>query len=170
MIVTSSYPRRPLVDSDVLIAAWTERRVEPTREDCVAFLEGVENNDGVILIAAPMIAELLKGTPPLELPRRHSIVPVPFDAKAARVLGKSLPPHVLQVIRDEAGQPSGYHFKYDALIAACAKRFNADCIISLNVKHMAPLATHLGLQCRTPAAYRKARQEALPLTHGPRTG
>lgn len=165
VIVTRHYPRRPLVDSSVLIAAWTERRVEPAREDCIAFLDGVEASDGVILVAAPTIAELLKGQQALDLPRRRSIVPVPFDRRAAQILGKEFPAHVLQTLRDEAGRPSGAHFKYDALIVACAKSANADCIISLD-EHLPRLAQHLGLRCRTPSEYRVPRQ--MPLAGGNR--
>jgi predicted nucleic acid-binding protein len=162
MAVISGYPRRPLVDSSVLIAAWTERRIEPSREDCISFLEGVENSDGVLLIAAPTISELLKGTPPLELPRRKSVVPVPFDRAAARILGREMPPEVLKKAREKSKAPLAY-FKYDALIAACAKAFAADCIVSLDETHMPELAKHVGLPFRTPAMYRRPDQKKLPL-------
>jgi predicted nucleic acid-binding protein len=167
MIVTSPYPRRPLIDSNVLIAAWKERCTEPERDDCIAFLEGVENNDGVILIAAPTIAELLKGTPPLELPRRKSIEPVPFDRRAARLLGKEFPASTLLTLRERSGKPASHYFKYDALIVACAKSAGADCIITLNGKDLEGLARHVGLQCRPPGAYRRPQQSKLPLPPPP---
>ncbi len=163
---TSQYPRRPLVDSSVLIAAWTKKRAEPARDDCIAFLEGVEAEDGEILIAAPTITELLKGTPPLELPRRKSVVPVPFDARAARNLAKLFPPTVLQAIRDENGHLLAHYIKYDAMIVACAKTFGADCIITLNGKCFDPLARHIGLQCHHPRAYKKAHQLSLVSSAG----
>jgi predicted nucleic acid-binding protein len=161
VIVTSPYPRRPLVDSDVLIAAWTERRVEPAREDCLAFLEGVENNDGVILIAAPTVSELLKGSPSIEPPRRKSIEVVPFDRRAAWILGKDFPATALQKLRTAAGNPQGHYFKYDALIVACAKAAKADCLITLNTKDFSGLARHIGLKCQLPSAYRRPRQSKM---------
>lgn len=168
MIVTSTYPRRPLVDSNVLIAAWTQRRVEPDRDVCAEFLQGAENDDCLILVATPSISELLKGTPPLELPRKKSLVPVPFDRRAAYILGKDFPASTLQALREEAGSPPSHYIKYDALIVACAKSANADCIVTLNIRHMERLAHHIGLLCRHPSAYRHPRQSNLHLL--PRTG
>ncbi len=161
MAATSGYPRRPLVDSSVLIAAWTERRAEPSREDCIAFLAGVENNEGSILVATPTIAELLKGTPPLELPRRRSVIPVPFDARAARILGQTMPNEVLKRLRPEGDVPPLSYFKYDAMIAACAKAFAAECIVSLDEEHMPALAQHVGLPFRHPRMYRQPEQKKL---------
>jgi predicted nucleic acid-binding protein len=149
MIDTDRLPRRALVDSSVLIAAWANRRDEPLKPVCEAFLHAMEQHERRILIAAPTVAELLRGTPPVPLPRRKSLVPVAFDTVTAEMLGRELPAPVLQQLRDAAGKPTGQHFKYDALIVACAKRHGVDCIVSLD-PHIPKLAEHVAVPCRTP--------------------
>lgn len=147
MIDTSRLQDRSLLDSTILIAAWSERK-DPAREACIALVSEMENLGHEMLVAAPTIAELLRGDQALELPRRKSFVPVAFDTKAAEILGRELPKSVLQRVKDESGRNYQY-VKYDAMIAACAKRHNASCIISTDLD-MPKLAKTLGLACFTP--------------------
>jgi predicted nucleic acid-binding protein len=151
MIDISRLPERPLVDSTILIAAWSERK-DPARETCLSLLTELENRGSEMLIAAPTIAELLRGEHPIELPRRKSFVPVAFDTRAAELLGRDLPRSVLQRVKEESGRVYQY-VKYDAMIAACAKRYGATCIISTDL-HMPKLAKHLDLPCFVPEDYK----------------
>jgi predicted nucleic acid-binding protein len=146
MIDISRLPLRPLVDSTILIAAWSNRR-DADHQTCVDFLESMELADREMLVATPTIAELLRGSA-IELPRRKSFVPVAFDQRAADILGRELPKSILQKVKEETGARYQY-IKYDAMIAACARRYNATCIVSSD-PHLPRLARPLSLTCVTP--------------------
>jgi hypothetical protein len=58
--------------------------------------------------------------------------------------------------------------KFDALIMACARRFGADCVISLD-DDMFKLAGKAGVTCREPGYFRgdPPAQQRLRTTKGP---
>jgi predicted nucleic acid-binding protein len=80
--------------------------------------------DREILISAPTVAEIGRSSnfPPLPIPSVRNVTVVAFDRKAAIVLAEKFPE---QVIRAHAGTLPINYMRYDALILACAVRYNA---------------------------------------------
>lgn len=113
-----------LIDSSVMIPALGDRPDDPWSNDCTECLKLLIRNRYRILVAAPTLAEIMRfggGSLP---PRTEGIEVVAFDQEAAKLLGKCLEINQIRQMRDELGGPLDY-YKYDAIIAACAKRHRA---------------------------------------------
>jgi hypothetical protein len=74
-----------------------------------------------------------------------------------------MPVEVLKAQRIDTQLPLSY-LKYDAMIAACARRWEAECIVALDTDHVV-LAKHVGLPVRHPRAFAH-RQMKLELAPG----
>ncbi len=150
MVDTDRLPQRVLADSTIFVSAYLRR--DEFTEDSAAFLEAMEQQDRTVLIAAPTIAELLRGEPSMPPPRRKAFEMVAFDDVAAMILGKDFPTHVLVAKKDSLQRAYNY-IKYDAMIVACAKRGRADCIVSTD-SGVSALAAAIGLPCYGPRYFR----------------
>ena len=140
-------PETCLVDTGVLIRALRQRHDDETPA-CHAFFDAMVNSGSRrMLVAAPTVAEMLRGNPQ-PLPRTRSLLVVPFDLQAAELLGEEMPIQVLRAHRAPDQLPLSY-LKYDAMIVACARRWDADCIVALDTGHVT-LARHVGMPVLHP--------------------
>ncbi|OGQ25625.1 MAG: hypothetical protein A2138_22525 [Deltaproteobacteria bacterium RBG_16_71_12] len=150
VISRADLPERPLLDTGILIRALREYTDAHT-ETCVAFLKALLDENKDILIAAPTLAEVVRGNAATTLPAVAGITVVGFDKQAAEILGKGLPAPVLKEEAAQAGK-TGMQIKYDAMIAACAARHRADVVVTLD-DDMAKLAARLRVAVARPADY-----------------
>ena len=147
-------PNRCLVDTGVFIRALGYHDDEH-RLPCVAFFEAMLQTQGKqILLAAPVLAELIRGGPDREIPRTPHVAPVSFDLHAARICGKEMPPNILR--RFANGPYRLTYLKYDAMIVACAKRWEAECIVAIDTDHH-KLASHVNIPVHHPREFRRAQ-------------
>lgn len=163
MIDLSQLPDRCLMDTGVLIRALRQQQT-PETEACEAFFKAMVSERKTILIAAPSLAELLRSKPDTKAPISRSVMVVPFDHRAAEILAENLP-WKLQKTRAAEENVSRAYIKYDAMIAACAKRWNATVIISIDGDHR-KLAKDLGIESRSPDSYRMAQLELKAIEGG----
>jgi predicted nucleic acid-binding protein len=156
-------PRRPLIDTGVLIRALGERPDDRYSPICAGLFQDLLAASAEILIAAPSISEILRFGRSQPVPRYRLVQVVSFDERAADWLGNHLPEAVLESVKTLTGLPRHY-IKYDALIVACAARHKADCIISLD-KGMKRVCEALNppMLCQTPLDL-GPKQQALALT------
>ena len=153
-IALDALPGRCLVDTGVLIRALGQRSDDETPA-CIDFFNAMVGSHGKrMLIAAPTVAEMLRGNP-RPLPRTRSLLVVPFDLQAAKLLGMEMPVEVLRVHRGHDQLPLSY-LKYDAMIVACARRWEAECIVALDTDHVT-LAAHVGMPVVHPRELAHAR-------------
>lgn len=162
-IDASSLPEKCLLDTGVLIRALRQRSDADTSA-CRAFFDAMVNSNGKrMLVAAPTVAEMLRGHP-RPLPRTRSLSVVPFDLRAAELLGTKMPISVLKAQRFDINLPLSY-LKYDAMIAACAKRWEAECIVALDTDHVV-LARHVGLPVCHPRQFAHRKMRLMPVPAG----
>lgn len=149
-IDVAALPDTCLVDTGVLIRALRQRSDDETPA-CHAFFDAmVDSGVSRMLVAAPTVAEMLRGNPQ-PLPRTRSLLVVPFDLRAAELLGAEMPVEVLRAHGAHDALPLSY-LKYDAMIVACAQRWDADCIVALDTDHVR-LARHVGMPVVHPRAF-----------------
>lgn len=115
-------------------------------------------SDREIFIAAPSIAEVVRGNTSFRFPPTPKISVVAFDGAAAELLGRKMPEQVLYDIKTNVGSTHGY-IKYDAMIVACAARWNTGCIVHLDEKHIPKLAALVELDARTPQSLKSPPPE-----------
>jgi predicted nucleic acid-binding protein len=154
-----SLPERALLDTGVLIRALGDRPEDPLAPACRAVFAALLTHRKHVLIAAPSLAEMLRGSTKTRPPRVRGVTVVPFDQDAACILGERLPQNELKEFSTQAGVKLTY-YKYDALIVACAARHRADCIIALEFK-IPSLAEKVGLVAKAPATF-LAKQIEIP--------
>lgn len=104
-----------------------------------------------ILIAAPSLAEIIRGGSGRAVPHVRGVEVVAFDDTAARLLGTAFPATVLKNHPDRATAGLGV-LKYDSMIVACAARHKAQCIVTLD-KRQATLAGTIGLKASRPEEF-----------------
>lgn len=147
-------PRVAAVDAGVLIRALepghTDRYAQACRDFWTAMLKDRERR---IIIPAPSLAEHLRGAVS-PVPSTAQVYVVPFDGRCAEILADRLPKEVIRAeiasFKREYGEKApGAFIKYDAMIAACAKRWEADRLISID-RHLRSLAEKLPLTCNLP--------------------
>lgn len=144
-----SLPARCLIDTGVLIRALGQFQDDDAAV-CRDFFDEMIACGQRMLIAAPSIAEMLRGRPQ-PLPRTKSLIPVAFDVRAAELLGLEIPVAVLRSESSMSGHSRTY-LKYDAMIVACAKRWAAECIVALDNDHRI-LAKHVDMPVRHPREF-----------------
>jgi len=156
----SKLPGRALIDSGVLTRALGDLPSDSDTPACRDFWQAMLAAERDILIAAPSVAEVIRLNGTRSVPRSPQIEVVAFDQVAAEILGRRFPMAVLKQLK-HAGTTLT-HFKYDALIVACAVRHNADCIVALD-PDIFILAQHTGLPSYQPSHYRTAPVPMRPL-------
>lgn len=151
-------PMKCLVDTGVLIRALGQF-ADGNAQVCRQFFDAMIEHRRRMLVAAPTLGEMLRGNP-APLPRTRSVVVVAFDSEAAQILGLEMPVRILTARADRDGLPRTY-MKYDAMIVACAKRWEAECIVALDSDHVL-MAASIGMNVRHPRDFLE-RQTVLPL-------
>lgn len=144
-------PARCLVDTGVLIRALRQLQDDRTA-DSASFFEAMMDAKNTMLIAAPTLAEVLRQKPATVVPSTRHVRVVPFDRQAAELLASKIPTSTQQTQAAASGVSRTY-IKFDAMIVACASRWDANVIISLDGDHR-KLAPLVGLTSRTPGSYR----------------
>ncbi|PRP93094.1 hypothetical protein ENSA5_45370 [Enhygromyxa salina] len=148
-------PRKCLIDTNIVIRALGER----TDRDsvlCEKFFRAMFRAEGhSMYVAAPTLAEVLRGNPNTRIPSTPSIVHVPFDRRAAEIIGRDLPIRVLKLERENHAVPISY-LKYDAMICACAKLAQVDCILALDGDFW-KLAPHVEIPVKYPRDFLAAQ-------------
>jgi predicted nucleic acid-binding protein len=119
-------PRRIIFDTGVFFRGLGERPQEPDSTVCAALFEAAIKNGAMIYVAAPTLTEHLRWKDHKKIPHEASIRFVAFDEEAARLLGE-IDNAVVQSVKDTFGLPINY-LRYDAMIAACAKRLVASAV------------------------------------------
>jgi predicted nucleic acid-binding protein len=152
-------PSRVLIDTPVLIRALGDRPDEAHSTDCKDFVEAMIKNERVVLVAAPSIAEMIRGMSVPAPPKTSGLVVVAFDDVAAVVLGMQFPAKTLKETASSAGIPLPY-LKYDAMIAACAIRHKAQYLISLDQR--LPAQVPASLKVAAPGAFRHKQLPLIP--------
>ena len=163
MIDPARLPSTAALDTGVLIRALGDRPEDPRAAVCREFVQAMLANRGRILVPAPVVAEMLRGANAAAVPRVRRIVVVPFDDRAAVLLGTKMPEHLYHEWRAETGRPVHY-FKYDALIVACAQAHGADCIVHLD-GDIGRIAEKMGFEAHRPDHFEDAQFE-LDLSEG----
>lgn len=143
-------PKSCLIDTTVILGWIGHKTLQKKAASCRRFVESMIEERRKVYIAAPSWAEVLRGmanTPPLS----PHVEIVPFDRRAAELLGREIPFDVQRARAKQYDVPLPY-IKYDAMIVACAKRWSAEVFISLDSKQ-SKLATHVKLDAREPSYY-----------------
>ncbi|MDO9022929.1 MAG: type II toxin-antitoxin system VapC family toxin [Deltaproteobacteria bacterium] len=153
-------PASVLLDSNVALRGFGAYPDDKRSPICVAFVEACIRNQKLLLIAAPTLAEILRGGNTRAIPRVDSVEIVEFGPIEARLLGEDFPQETLSRLADQEGVSLTY-YKYDALIVACAKANKVNCFVSYDRKAKT-LAATVGIRVAEPAEF-IAKQGTLPL-------
>ncbi len=89
-------PIRAMVDTGVFIRALGQRPDDPRSPDCRDFLDAMYSNQREVLLAAPSLAETIRGFDPPSVPSTAGIEVVAFDDEAAIALGLHFPNSTLK--------------------------------------------------------------------------
>lgn len=157
-------PTSALIDTNVFLRAMGDRPNDAVSPDCKAFVEAMLTARRDVLLAAPTVAEVLRFKRGTQLPVMDRFVVVPFDDDAARLLGTAFPEDVLLGWAKKTNNPLHY-YKYDAMIVACAERWNVRCVVALD-QGLRELASERNIRVETPTAFRH-RQGSLALVPQP---
>jgi len=125
----SRLPSRVLLDTTVFIRAMGEHKADPRSLDCTDFVEAMVAAGKDVLVAAPSLAEMLRGMAMPAVPNTGAIAVVAFDDVAAVELGTKFPAKTLKTV---PGSLPATYLKYDAMIAACAMRHRCGYLITLD--------------------------------------
>jgi predicted nucleic acid-binding protein len=158
-----------MLDTNVLIFAHgpATGRVEegPSRELWAALIAHKRD----ILIAAPTLAETLRGGTKVQMVRGVEVIS--FDRRAGELLGLGLPFPAIKQVQVTAGLPLT-HLKFDSLIMACAVRGQADVLVTYDrgiakLQASADPAVFGKLRIVTPDHFQVATAAAAPPPAGP---
>ena len=113
-----------VVDTGVLLLALNQRAHRADSAICRALWKALLTperlrNGARVLLPAPAIAELVRGTSKQDPPKVAGVFVAPFTARTARFLGQYLSTSLIETVVGETHLPRAY-VKYDALIAATA--------------------------------------------------
>lgn len=122
---TKLFPLRALLDTGIWLRAFHWQEDENTAL-CIDLVTALSFSGCRMLMAAPTLAELLRGDPKRKSPRGKGIVPVAFDTKAAEELQSLVAPFV----NTQPGD--GVRLKFDQMIVACAVRWQAEHVVHLD--------------------------------------
>jgi predicted nucleic acid-binding protein len=162
MSKSPNLPSRLLLDTGVLIRALGHKPSDARSPACRRLLHEIIEQRKTALVAAPTIAELERGLPdpgayPDELPRVRHVLVVAFDERCANVLATKFANPITAGMAAATGVPHNY-IKYDAMIVACAVRWEADHLVTLDNATMRPLAAP-HIRVLEPADYFRAEAE-----------
>jgi predicted nucleic acid-binding protein len=147
-------PRSALLDTGVFMRAIGER-VDARSALCADLLRRLIERKVRVLVAAPTIAEIIRGNASALPHTTAGIEVVDFDGKAAVLCGELYPAADVAGTADETATK----LKFDAMIVACAKRHNAGHLISLDDK-MVTRANERELEAHDPHDYLRAERAA----------
>ena len=154
-------PLRTMIDTGVLIRALGDRPDDPDSAVCRELFESILETGKRILVAAPSIAEFLRGRGGSEPPAFEGVDVISFDYAAASLTGSKFPPSILKSVPGGTGTA----LKYDALILGCALRARANCLVTLDAR-MGPLAEAVRMQLKRPEDFLEP-QASLPFPEEP---
>lgn len=150
MIDLTRLPPRAMVDTGVLIRALGQRASDPRASLCKEFWDQMLRLGREILISAPTVTEVSRSSkfPPLPIPSVRNVTVVGFDRRAAMILAEKFPD---QVLRAQAGSLPIDYIRYDALILACAIRYEAT-LVTLDGP-LTSIAASGGVKCEKVDAF-----------------
>jgi predicted nucleic acid-binding protein len=154
MIDKTLIPKTVALDTCVLIHGLGTRPNDPRASVCKELLQALSSAKTLIVLPVISLAEYLHGA-------STDADPVPgvfsgiIDSQVARILAKDFPPRVLIDTVLGITLPRSY-VKYDSLIAACAKRYKVDCLITYDTT-LTSLAKEVGLRVETPDAFKSVQ-------------
>lgn len=127
-------PYRVLLDTTVFLRAlWPEATDDPSDvELCRDFFRAMDEQNRMMLMGAPSVAEIIRGDSKRELPRSRNVVPVAFDHDAAIQLGRIAPATWLRRGAETGVRGARDSIRYDTMLCGCALRANAMEIIALD--------------------------------------
>ena len=152
-------PHRVLIDTGVFIRALGQRPEDVQSADCKDFVEAMAHHNREVLVAAPSLAEMIRGLPVPTPPTTTGMLVVAFDDLAAVILGTRFPAKTLKHMAAGTAVPLTY-LKYDAMIAACAIRHKAQYLVSLDARLAAQVPA--SLKIAVPGAFREKQLPLLP--------
>ncbi|MBX7115926.1 MAG: type II toxin-antitoxin system VapC family toxin [Myxococcaceae bacterium] len=155
-------PARALIDTGVFIRAMGELPKDPRSVDCKDFVNAMAAAGKDVLLAAPSLAEMLRGQAMPAVPNTGAITVVAFDDVAAVELGTKFPAKTLKTV--PGGLPATY-LKYDAMIAACAIRHRCGFLITLDEKLHPQLPP--GLKVAAPGDFRQKQMQLVSVPAAP---
>lgn len=126
-------PLNALIDTGVFFRFLGDKPDEEKSAYCRAFCKAMLNAGRELFVAAPTLAEVSRYRG-VRVPRTRGITVVPFDEKAAEILGLQMTQAKLHEARDASGLSLTY-FKYDAMIVACALRVSTRIVVALDSDH-----------------------------------
>ena len=131
-IDATKLPRVSVIDSGVMLLSLHQRDYRPDSPTCRALWRALVDRARLaagarVLIPAPVLAELLRGTSKQEPPRVPGVFVAPFTAKTARHLAQHVSHAFIEAEVAASHAPRAY-VKYDALIAATAIAYDATLI------------------------------------------
>jgi len=144
-------PRFCLVDTSIWIHALGRAR-DAKSLACRNFYEAMIRHERQMRMAAPTLAELVRGDLGFKVPSTPSVRVVPFDRRAAQLLGQEFPASELKRLAAESGVGVAY-FKYDAMIAACALRWGESVLIADDIDHVRLARTVTRLKVKKPTDF-----------------
>jgi predicted nucleic acid-binding protein len=149
VISPEKLPARALIDTGVLIRALGQKIKDPRAPLCKEFWDAMLSAKRQILIAAPTITETTRSTdfPATPPPSSPNVLVVAFDLQAALICAQKFPEQVLRNEHQATGLVLNY-LRYDALILACAIRYDA-VLVTLDAP-MSKLASNAALECKRP--------------------
>lgn len=151
MIDRSLLPPSALIDTGVLFRFLGDQPFDKDSPACVDFCNEMIGEGRTLYVAAPTIAEVTRHRGK-KVPHRKGIVVVPFDDKAAEILGLEMTMARIHSSADSTGCSRTY-LKYDAMIVACALRAKTKIIVALDGDHT-KLAGSLSVSVRHPKEFR----------------
>lgn len=157
------------MDANVLMRALEPHHTDRFAEACRDFWSAMlEDERRQIIIPAPSLAEHLRGKIS-RLPSAEQVYVGAFDRRAAEILAEYLPKEIMSLeqhqLYKDLGVPGAF-VKYDAMIVACAKRWEVDCLVSIDTRVKGVLAKRLGLACKVPTEFYDMSPQQLPLPSG----
>src|SRR5690242_16401802 len=138
MIDKEKLPKTAMVDTGVFLRFLGARPDDPDAPICRAFCEAMLERGNVLYVAAPTLAEIIRKNGE-RAPRIKGVVVVPFDDRAAEILGAKMP---MPALRDAR--------KVDAMIMACAARSRTTTMVTLDLEDMLPLGAGLEIAVQRP--------------------
>lgn len=147
---TTLFPERALLDTGIWLRVFHWEQ-DADSQLCIDLVTALSFTNCRMLMSAPTLAELLRADDGRKVPRTRSIVPVPFDTKAAEELQLLVAPW------KNTTPGEGVRLKFDQMIVACAVRWGAQHIIHLDnrLRNSAPRA-EAKVAFRKPADYMPA--------------
>lgn len=150
------------LDAGVLLLALRQREHRPDAPTAIALWKALLKRERVdkgakVLIPAPALAEIIRGTQTSEPPMVRGIEIAPFTHKTARILARTFPQSFVDLSKQSGARE--HYVKYDALIASIAIHREATLVtldtFLLGLKNMP-------IQIRAPASFLSAQTE-IPL-------